>query len=70
MLISDNLDAIADGDAVDLDLDAGELRLSSKNQTVQLEPLPDNLRRMLADGGLVPHLKKRFATERKRETGQ
>ncbi len=70
VLISDDLDGIADGDAVDLDLDAGELRLTAKEKTVQLEPLPDNLRRMLADGGLVPHLKKRFAAERKRETGQ
>ncbi len=69
VLISNDLDAIADGDATDLDLDAGELRLTAKDKTVQLEPLPDNLKRMLADGGLVPHLKKRFAAERKRETG-
>jgi 3-isopropylmalate/(R)-2-methylmalate dehydratase small subunit len=31
---------------------------------IVLEPLPDNLKALLADGGLVPHLKKRFAAER------
>jgi len=70
VLIADDLDQIEDGDGVDLDLDAGELRLAAKDRTIKLEPLPDNLKRMLADGGLVPHLKKRFAEERKRETGQ
>jgi len=70
VLVSDDLDGIADGDAADLDIDAGELRLTAKDRIVKLEPLPDNLKRMLADGGLVPHLKKRFAAERKREAGQ
>jgi len=69
VLIAGNLDAVADGDAVVLDIVAGELRLTDKTQTVRLEPLPDNLKRMLADGGLVPHLKKRFAEERAKEAG-
>jgi hypothetical protein len=34
----------------------------SRTDTIRLEPLPDNLKPMLADGGLVPHLKKRFAS--------
>ncbi|MBN9672524.1 3-isopropylmalate dehydratase [Roseibium aggregatum] len=70
VLIANDLGQVEDGDTVDLDLDAGELRLATKDRTIKLEPLPDNLKRMLADGGLVPHLKKRFAEERKRETGQ
>ncbi|PHR17937.1 MAG: 3-isopropylmalate dehydratase [Hoeflea sp.] len=69
VLVADNLDGIADGDAVALDPVKGELRLTDKNQTVRLEPLPDNLKPMLADGGLVPHLKKRFAAEREKEAG-
>lgn len=64
VLVADDLDGIADGDAADLDLAAGELRLIGKDRTVRLEPLPDNLKAMLADGGLVPHLKKRFAAGR------
>lgn len=66
-LIAGDIGAIEDGDAATLDLDIGALRLIDKTMTVRLEPLPDNLRRMLADGGLVPHLKKRFAEERKSE---
>lgn len=69
VLVAEDLDGIADGDAVVLDTEAGELRLTDKNQTVRLEPLPDNLKPMLADGGLVPHLKKRFAAKRAKEAG-
>ncbi|SOE18932.1 3-isopropylmalate/(R)-2-methylmalate dehydratase small subunit [Hoeflea halophila] len=69
VLVTDALDGIADGDAVALDPAKGELRLTEKKRTVRLEPLPDNLRPMLADGGLVPHLKKRFAAERAKEAG-
>ena len=61
VLVAPNLSGVEDGDAAVLDIEAGELRLPAKNRTLPLEPLPDNLRRMLADGGLVPHLKKRFA---------
>ena len=70
VLVAPRIGAVADGDACQLDIEAGELRLSGKGATVPLEPLPDNLRLMLADGGLVPHLKKRFAAERARETGR
>jgi len=65
VLIADDLSAIADGDAVNLDVTGARLRLTDKNIDIALEPLPDNLKAMLADGGLVPHLKKRFAAERK-----
>lgn len=65
VLVADDLSAVADGDAVELDMEAGVLRLPGKGRDVALEPLPENLRRMLADGGLVEHLKKRFAAERK-----
>lgn len=69
VVVAKDLEGIADGDAVDLDVAAGELRLLDSNRIVRLEPLPDNLKRMLADGGLVPHLKKRFAAEREKEAG-
>lgn len=70
VLIAPDLTGVADGDAAQLDIEAGELVLTDKSKRVRLEPLPDNLKRMLADGGLVPHLKKRFAAERAREGGQ
>jgi 3-isopropylmalate/(R)-2-methylmalate dehydratase small subunit len=64
VLIADDLSGVEDGDQADLDIEAGELRLPNKRKSVPLEPLPENLKRMLADGGLVAHLKKRFAAER------
>lgn len=70
VMIASDLDHVADGDACELDIEAGELRLPDKNRVVSLQPLPDNLRRLLADGGLVPHLKKRFAQERGKEAGR
>jgi len=65
VLIATDLSDVADGDAAVLDVEEGCLRLTDKGIGIALEPLPDNLKRMLADGGLVPHLKKRFAAERK-----
>ncbi|WP_321344641.1 3-isopropylmalate dehydratase [Breoghania sp.] len=59
VLVADDLGGVEDGAEAELDVDAGELRLGVR--TVLLQPLPDNLKIMLADGGLVPHLKKRFA---------
>lgn len=70
VMITDDLDGIAEGDVAEFDMAAGELHFPEKNRTVQLEPLPDNLKRMLADGGLVPHLKKRFALQRQEKRGK
>lgn len=63
VMVAENLDGIEEGAAVELDIDAGVLRLAASDKVFALEPLPDNLKRILADGGLVPHLKKRFAAE-------
>ncbi len=65
VLIAEDLSAVKDGDTVSLDVAGARLRLAEKGADIALEPLPDNLKEMLADGGLVPHLKKRFAAERK-----
>jgi len=69
VMVAESLDSVADGDAAEIDIAAGELRLKNKNQTVRLEPLPDNLKRILDDNGLVSHLKKRFAAARSKEAG-
>jgi 3-isopropylmalate/(R)-2-methylmalate dehydratase small subunit len=66
-LVGRNLDAVVDGDACEFSLATSELVLTRKQQTVRLEPLPDNLKLMLFDGGLVPHLKKRFAAKREED---
>ncbi len=64
VLVGSDLSEVEDGDACYFSLSTGELTLTDKNKTVRLEPLPENLKRMLLDGGLVPHLKKRFAAQR------
>lgn len=65
-LVAADLSGVEDGDRAELELGSGQLNLTAKGSTVALEPLPDNLKRMLADGGLVPHLKKRFLQEREK----
>lgn len=67
VLVGRDLDAVRDGDACAFSLADGELVLTDRNVTLRLEPLPENLRRMLADGGLVPHLKKRFSARREED---
>lgn len=62
VLLVPDASGISDGDAAALDLNAGALTV--EGQDVALEPIPENLQMLLADGGLVPHLKKRFAEAR------
>ncbi|PHP68907.1 3-isopropylmalate dehydratase [Zhengella mangrovi] len=64
VMTAPDLAGIEDGEAATLDVDAGVLRLPDRARAVPLDPLPDNLKTLLADGGLVPHLKKRFAAEK------
>lgn len=67
VLVGRDLAGIDDADRCDFSLEDAAIRLTDKDVTVTLEPLPDNLQRMLSDGGLVPHLKKRFANNGKGE---
>jgi len=66
VLVCPEISKLVDGIKVDLDLDAGKLSVVETGETIPLEPLPDNLKVLLADGGLIAHLKKRFAREETR----
>jgi 3-isopropylmalate/(R)-2-methylmalate dehydratase small subunit len=55
------VDGIRDGDEVAIDLAAGTIQNLTRRESYRFEPLPDFLRAILDDGGLVPHLRKRFA---------
>ncbi len=61
VLTSTELAEVADGDAAVLDHNSATLRLTEKQKIVALDPLADHLKVLLQDGGLVPHLKKRFS---------
>jgi len=46
------------GDVLDIDLAAGSIRDLTTDETVYFRPLEPAMRRILADGGLVEHIKK------------
>jgi 3-isopropylmalate/(R)-2-methylmalate dehydratase small subunit len=51
---------IEDGDSVRVDPAKGVITLANALLRLECEPIPPFLMRMLADGGLVPHLEKRL----------
>jgi 3-isopropylmalate/(R)-2-methylmalate dehydratase small subunit len=57
------------GDRVRVDPEAGRIENLSTGEALACEPIPDHLMQMLRDGGLVPHLEKRLARQRK-ESGR
>jgi 3-isopropylmalate/(R)-2-methylmalate dehydratase small subunit len=58
---SADLPQLVDGAKVSFDFDRARLTLTDFDKEIDLEPLPDFLRDLISDGGLVPHLVKRFA---------
>lgn len=57
-LIECDTDWIKDGDIVGIDLEGGLVSVDGSGRSVSFSPLPKTMRILLADGGLVPHLKK------------
>ncbi len=61
--VSDELNAtLVDGAEISFDFDSAQLTLPDNDIAIQLDPLPSFLRDLMIDGGLVPHLEKRFAS--------
>ena len=58
-LVAPKVGNVTDGATCVLDLDAAVL--SVEERQIALDPIPPNLQVLLSDGGLVPHLRKRFA---------
>jgi len=61
VFIADVGERVAAGDRVALDVKAARLVNETQGLTIDLEPLPPFLLQLIDDGGLVPHLEKRFA---------
>lgn len=55
------IDRIAESDVIVLDLAGGRLRNITRDWTAPIAPIPTHLREMIAGGGLLPALKKKFA---------
>lgn len=51
---------IADGDQLTLDIASGRIENLTQNRSYEIQTLPAHLLEMIADGGLIPHLKRRF----------
>ena len=63
-LVCGQTSEIADGDALRLDLAAGTLENLTSAKMLDCEAIPAHLLSMIQDGGLVPHLEKRFKSEK------
>lgn len=57
-LIEADTDAIAESDELRVDLAQGTLENLTQKSQARIQPLPDVMRKLLADGGLVEHFKK------------
>ena len=52
-------DKIADQDEIEIDLSAGQIRNLTKKESYPCSKIPPHIMELVADGGLVPYLKKR-----------
>ena len=55
--------SLANGARVKFNFDAPELLILDNATCIKLMPIPDFLKELILDGGLVPHLEKRFLQE-------
>ena len=53
---------LVDGAEIHFDFDSAAVTVAATRESLELEPLPGFLREMILDGGLIPHLEKRFQT--------
>ncbi|MCD6320587.1 MAG: 3-isopropylmalate dehydratase small subunit [Candidatus Desulfofervidaceae bacterium] len=53
------VDATEEGDTLKIDLDKGEVINLTKNLVFTIQPLPDFMKELITDGGLIPHLAKK-----------
>ena len=58
-----SIPALADGAEIEFNFDDAELQILDNATCINLIPLPDFLKKLILDGGLVPHLEKRFEQE-------
>jgi len=62
-LIKCDTDGIAEGDELEVDLAAGQVRNLTRGTTIPFTPLPPVMRNILDEGGLVAHIKKHGGLE-------
>ena len=55
-LVECDIEGIGEGDALEIDLDAGKLRVGERRLERSFAPLPREIQSLLAAGGLIPFL--------------
>lgn len=63
VIVCARADEIRADDRVTVDPEAGRVVIANRGVELACEPVPPHLMAMVRDGGLLPHLKKRFARE-------
>lgn len=58
LLIECNTDFIDDGDELELDIEKGKLKSVGKGLVLDIEPIPQVMKKLLEDGGVIEHFKK------------
>lgn len=61
--VGDDVDKIADGDAIDVDAATGVITNRTTGATITCPPLPASMRELLDTGGLVPYVRTRLERE-------
>jgi len=64
VLVCAEVGEIGAGDLLSVDAATGTIHNKTRGKTLAVSPLPQFLLDMISDGGLVPHLEKRFAARR------
>ena len=64
VLVCEDIAGISAGDLIHVDAATGVVDNKTRGISLSAVPLPPFLLAMIADGGLVPHLEKRFAEKR------
>ncbi|OGC37437.1 3-isopropylmalate dehydratase [candidate division WOR-1 bacterium RIFOXYD2_FULL_36_8] len=58
LAIECNTDEIDENDELEIDLNNGLIKNSTKNKEIKIAPLPKTMQTLLQDGGLIEHFKK------------
>ena len=64
LLVCARAGEISADDQLRIDPEAGTVEVLNRGVSLACEPVPAHLMAMVRDGGLVPHLKKRFSAQR------
>jgi 3-isopropylmalate/(R)-2-methylmalate dehydratase small subunit len=60
MEVGDGVDAISDGDTLEVDVAAGVITNTTTGATIKSQPVPASMMELLDKGGLVPYVKSRL----------